>query len=160
MRDSLLMVAERTFPDKQVEPAAVHQGKLVRRLMMMHDMHELNLTRKRDKYKFKKYSGVIRNRADHWRANIMPWVWRSQKVNIPPPLMVRKKTGAPPDTGEDTSSRLQPRGRPHYYTNVSHWLFPTDTQSGFKGIRRTAGGRWVGQSPGLPKTQDIVKPRH
>ncbi|KAF4675656.1 hypothetical protein FOL47_007428 [Perkinsus chesapeaki] len=96
-------VAERTFPDKQVEPAAVHQGRLTRRLIMMHDMHELNLTRKRDKYKFKKYSGVIRNRADHWRVNIMPWTWRSQKVNIPPPLMVRKKTGAAPDIGEDTS---------------------------------------------------------
>ncbi|KAF4675787.1 hypothetical protein FOL46_000115 [Perkinsus olseni] len=122
MRDSLLMVAERTFPDKQVEPAAVHQGKLVRRLMMMHDMHELNLTRKRDKYKFKKYSGVIRNRADHWRANIMPWVWRSQKVNIPPPLMVRKKTGTPPDTGEDTSPEADHITTPTLVTGFSQLI--------------------------------------
>merc|ERR1712107_713700 len=93
--------------------------------------------------------GVSRNQRKDYLGNMLPTIWRAQKVQQPPPLMVYKETGevAPPDQ--------QLKARPFFTRGVSHWLFPT-RRSGYHALRKTAKGHWVGKLRGYRVHEEIL----
>eukprot|EP00386_Alphamonas_edax_P006361 GDKI01020608.1.p1 GENE.GDKI01020608.1~~GDKI01020608.1.p1 ORF type:complete len:503 (-),score=110.64 GDKI01020608.1:98-1606(-) len=100
---------------------------------------------------FKHYHSIIRRRQQHWFRNIQPFMWRTQKVNEPPPLLVYKQTGhaAPLDD--------QLPARPHYFRGVSHALFPKE-RPGFKTMRMSKHGDLRGQNK-MPDIFDEIRPK-
>ena len=123
-----------------------------KRLLVLHEFAETSKSRKVDKVKFKKFSGIIRNLRLNYQRFTRPNIWRAAKTNPVPPLLVDKKTGL--------VSGMQLPGRPYYRREISHTLFPVSSRSGFTGLRRTQGGRWAAKITS-PKSQlqAAVNPR-
>eukprot|EP00392_Amoebophrya_sp_AT5.2_P011986 g12080.t1 len=85
---------------------------------------------------FQKKHGIIRNRRHHYLVNMRPLLWRAQKVNLPPPLLVESGSGLP--------CEKQLRARPHYEQGVTHCLFPKP-KTGFHALRRSqTTNEWIG----------------
>jgi hypothetical protein len=120
-------------------------------MIVMDENSELSTMRRRDKYKFKQYHGKLRNKGGrYFRETIQPWIWRTQKVLEPPPLLVNKQSGEIADK--------QREARPYFFRGLSHTLFPVNLRTGFPSLRRGRNGQLVGVKK-QPDTQKIAKPR-
>ena len=151
-KDVLSVLADRWLPDRRSITAPQYWSKQSRRLIVMDENAELQAMRRKDKYKFKQYHGKLRNLGGkYFRDTLQPWIWRTQKVLEPPPLMVNEKTGGIADK--------QLPAKPYYFRGLSHTLYDTGhLRTGFPSMRRTQSGQLVGVNR-QPDTQKIAKPR-
>ena len=150
-KDAIEILADRWLPERRVTTMPQYLSKASRRMIVMDEHTELSTMRRRDKYKFKQYHGKLRNlRGRYFRETMQPWIWRTQKVLEPPPLLVKEKTGEIADK--------QLSGRPYFFRGLSHTLFPTNLRTGFPTMRRGRNGQLVGVNR-QPDTQKIAKPR-
>ena len=150
-KDAIESLADRWLPERRVTTAPQFLAKASQRMIVMDEQSELSTMRRRDKYKFKQYHGRLRNLGGrYFRETLQPWIWRTQKVLEPPPLLVNAKTG------EISNKQLE--ARPYYFRGLSHTLFPVNLRTGFPAMRRTARGQLMGVNR-QPDTQKIAKPR-
>lgn len=150
-KDAIETLADRWLPERRLTSAPQYLAKASQRMIVMDEQSELSTMRRRDKYKFKQYHGRLRNLGGrYFRETLQPWIWRTQKVLEPPPLLVNAKTG------EISSKQLE--ARPYYFRGLSHTLFPVNLRTGFPAMRRTARGQLLGVNR-QPDTQKIAKPR-
>ena len=151
-QEAIDRLADRWLPARRTIPAPQFFSRASQRLVVMDEVSELATMRRRDKYKFKQYHGKLRNRGGKFfRDTLQPWIWRTQKILEPPPLMVKEQTG-------DIASAQLP-ARPYYFRGLSHTLFPTgNLKTGFPALRRGRGGQLVGTNR-QPDTQKLAKPR-
>jgi len=145
-------LADRWLPERRVITAPQYWSRASRRMIVMDESSELQTMRRRDKYKFKQYHGKLRNLGGrYFRETLQPWIWRTQKVLEPPPMLVNEKTGNIADK--------QLPARPYYFRGLSHTLFPTSQlRTGFPSMRRSRSGQLMGVNR-QPDTQKIAKPR-
>eukprot|EP00442_Polarella_glacialis_P028651 CAMPEP_0115050362 /NCGR_PEP_ID=MMETSP0227-20121206/1735_1 /TAXON_ID=89957 /ORGANISM="Polarella glacialis, Strain CCMP 1383" /LENGTH=225 /DNA_ID=CAMNT_0002434195 /DNA_START=400 /DNA_END=1073 /DNA_ORIENTATION=- len=129
--DALTEVAHRWLPERKLTTAPQWWGQHTRRLVVLPAAP--NFFWKRFKVKFKKRHGVKKRERHNYIGNVKPWLWRAQRVQQPPPLMVYQQSG------EVAPRELQLKARPYYFRGVSHWLFPS-RRGGFHGMRRSARG--------------------
>lgn len=150
-KEAIDRLANRWLPERRSISAPEYFSRSSKRLIVMDEASELSTMRRRDKYKFKQYHGKLKNRGGkYFRDTLQPWIWRTQKVLEPPPLMFNEQTG------ELASKQLA--ARPYYFRGLSHTLFPTNMRTGFPSLRRGRGGQLVGTNR-QPDTQKIAKPR-
>jgi hypothetical protein len=151
-KDALDELADRWIPERRLTTAPQYHSKSTQRLMVMDESSELDTMRRRDKYKFKQFHGKLRNRGGrYFRETLQPWIWRTQKVLEPPPMLVNEKSG-------EIASKQLP-ARPYYFRGLSHTLFGTaHLRTGFPSMRRSRDGQWVGVDR-QPDTQKISKPK-
>ena len=150
-KDALSTLADRWLPERRLTTAPQFLSKQSQRLIVMDEQSELSTMRRRDKYKFKQYHGKIRNLGGrYFRETLQPWIWRTQKVLEPPPLLVNEKSG------EISPNQLP--ARPYYFRGLTHTLFPVNLRTGFSAMRRARNGRLVGVNR-QPDTQKLAKPR-
>lgn len=150
-KDAIESLADRWLPDRRLVTAPQFLSESSRRMIVMDEQSELSTMRRRDKYKFKQYHGKLRNLGGrYFRETLQPWIWRTQKVLEPPPLMVNAKSGEIADK--------QLPARPYFFRGLSHTLFPVNLRSGFAAMRRSRSGQMVGVNR-QPDTQKIAKPR-
>jgi len=150
-KEAIQVMADRWLPDRRVTTAPQYFAKQSRRMVVMDEHSELSTMRRRDKYKFKQYHGKLRNLGGrYFRNTLQPWIWRTQKVLEPPPLLVNEKSG-------EIASQ-QSAARPYYFRGLSHTLFPVNLRTGFSAMRRSRNGRLVGVNR-QPDTQKLAKPR-
>lgn len=150
-KETIETLADRWLPERRVTTAPQFLSKTSRRMIVMDENSELSTMRRRDKYKFKQYHGKLRNKGGrYFRETIQPWIWRTQKVLEPPPLLVNKQSGEIADK--------QREARPYFFRGLSHTLFPVNLRTGFPSLRRGQSGQLVGVRK-QPDTQKIAKPR-
>ena len=151
-KDTLSVLGDRWLPDRRSITAPQYWSKQSRRLIVMDETSELQTMRRRDKFKFKQYHGKLRNLGGkYFRDTLQPWIWRTQKVLEPPPLMVKEKSGEIADK--------QLAARPYFFRGLSHTLYDTSNmRTGFPSMRRSKSGQLVGVNR-QPDTQKIAKPR-
>ncbi len=151
-KDVLSVLADRWLPDRRSITAPQYWSKQSRRLIVMDENAELQTMRRKDKYKFKQFHGKLRNLGGkYFRDTLQLWIWRTQKVLEPPPLMVNEKSGQIADT--------QLPARPYFFRGLSHTLYDTShLRTGFPTLRRNQSGQLVGVNR-QPDTQKIAKPR-
>ena len=151
-KDVLSVLGDRWLPDRRSITAPQYWSKQSHRLIVMDENSELQTMRRRDKYKFKQYHGKLRNLGGkYFRDTLQPWIWRTQKVLEPPPLMVNERSGEIADK--------QLPARPYFFRGLSHTLYDTSNlKTGFPTMRRSKSGQLVGVNR-QPDTQKIAKPR-
>ena len=149
---ALDVLGDRWLPGRRTVSAPEYFAAQSRRLIVMDEASELSTMRRRDKYKFKQFHGKLRNRGGkYFRDTLQPWIWRTQKILEPPPMMVLEKTGEIADK--------QLPVRPYYFRGLSHTLYSTgNLKTGFPALRRGAKGQLVGVNR-QPDTQKLAKPR-
>ena len=103
------------------------------------------------KYTFKKYSGILKNKRV-WKMSQKGAMWRMQKVDRAPHMIVHTHSG-------ERAEKQLPE-KPWFARGVSHMLFPDQpaSRSGFLGMRKNSGGRWVGTNK-VPAFGPYVKPK-
>lgn len=151
-KDAIDTLADRWLPERRLISAPQYHSHATRRMIVMDEQSELSTMRRRDKYKFKQYHGRIGNRGGrYFRETLQPWIWRTQKLLEPPPLLVKEQTGA--------ISEKQLPARPYFFRGLSHTLFPTgNLKTGFPSMRRSGSGQLRGVNR-QPDTQKLAKPR-
>ncbi|CAD7965902.1 unnamed protein product [Amoebophrya sp. A25] len=123
-------------PSLRPQTAHTYYHHLFRKLIALPD--QPNQFLRQNKVTFPLRHGIIRNKRQNYMHQIRPFLWRPQKVNQPPPLMVESGSGDP------TSN--QPSPRPHYERGVAFNLFPNTKISGFHAMRRSqTTGKWIGK---------------
>eukprot|EP00931_Biecheleriopsis_adriatica_P105060 TRINITY_DN79656_c0_g1_i1.p1 TRINITY_DN79656_c0_g1~~TRINITY_DN79656_c0_g1_i1.p1 ORF type:complete len:460 (+),score=86.01 TRINITY_DN79656_c0_g1_i1:32-1411(+) len=147
--DALVEVSHRWLPERKLTTAPQWWGQQTRRLIVLPAAP--NFFWKRVRVKFKKRHGIKKRARHDYIGNIKPWLWRAQRVQRPPPLMVYQASG------EVAPAEKQLRPRPYYFRGVSHWLFPS-RRGGFHSMRRSARGQWVGLLQQY-KIREAVRPR-
>ena len=129
LKSALGIVSERICPEKRVVEAAEYFGEKSKRLLVLHEIAEMSKNRKRDKVKFKQYSGIIRSLRLHYKRFIRPHVWRAAKTLPVPPLLLRRIDGR--------IATKQNQATPFYKRGVTHSLFPTRRpSSGLNGPKK------------------------
>eukprot|EP00929_Paragymnodinium_shiwhaense_P077256 TRINITY_DN39787_c0_g1_i1.p1 TRINITY_DN39787_c0_g1~~TRINITY_DN39787_c0_g1_i1.p1 ORF type:complete len:467 (-),score=108.11 TRINITY_DN39787_c0_g1_i1:184-1584(-) len=131
---ALKQVSHRWLPEERLSTAAEYWSQAERRLLVLPATPNWFLRRRR--YKFKRYHGVKRRWRRFYQSSMRPFMWRAQKVQQPPPLMVYK------DSGEVAPKDFQRPARPFYFRGVSHWLFPS-RKSGYHNLRKNSKGQWI-----------------
>jgi len=149
LQDALTEASHRWLPERRLTSAPQWWGHQSRRLIVLPAAP--NFFWKRFRVKFKKTHGIKKRARHDYIGNVKPWLWRAQRVQQPPPLMVYEKSG------DVAASELQPKARPYYFRGVSHWLFPS-RRGGFHSMRRSARGQWVGVLQQY-KIREAVRPR-
>jgi hypothetical protein len=151
-KDAIDVLADRWLPERRLISAPQYLSQVTRRMIVMDEQSELSTMRRRDKYKFKQYHGRIGNRGGrYFRETLQPWIWRTQKLLEPPPLMINEQTGH--------ISEKQLPARPYFFRGLSHTLFPTgNLKTGFPALRRSGSGQLRGVNR-QPDTQKLAKPR-
>jgi len=150
LKDALVEVGHRWLPERRMTTAPQYWSHATRRLLVLPT--QATFFQRRNKVKFKKYHGVVRNATKNYIGNVNPWLWRPSRVAQPPPMMVFRATG------EAAPLDAQRRARPYFFRGVTHWLFPT-RKSGFHGLRRSAKGQWVARRPEKVRLAPDVLPR-
>ncbi|CAE8594010.1 unnamed protein product, partial [Polarella glacialis] len=89
--DALTEVAHRWLPERKLTTAPQWWGQHTRRLVVLPAAP--NFFWKRFKVKFKKRHGVKKRERHNYIGNVKPWLWRAQRVQQPPPLMVYQQSG-------------------------------------------------------------------
>jgi len=149
LQDALTEVAHRWLPEHKLTTAPQFWGDKSRRLVVLPDAP--NFFWKRNKITFKKRHGIKKRARHDYIGNIKPWLWRAQRVQQPPPMLVYAQSGDP------APRERQLKARPYYFRGVSHWLFPS-RRGGFHQMRRSARGQWVGLLQQY-KIREAVRPR-
>lgn len=150
-KEALEFVADKWLPERRLVPAPQFLSAQSKRLIVMDENSELSTMRRKDKYKFKQYHGKLRNLGGrYFRNTLQSWIWRTQKILEPPPLLVNAQSG-------EIASKQLP-ARPYFFRGLSHTLFPTNLRTGFAAMRRSRNGRLVGVNR-QPDTQKLAKPR-
>lgn len=146
---SLVQVGHRWLPELRLTTAAEYWSNANKRLLLLPVVPPFLL--KRHRVKFRRSHGVKRNAFRHYKGNMVPWLWRVQRVQQPPPLLVYKATNA------TAPAEVQLPARPHYFRGVTHILYPA-RRSGFQVLRRSAQGKWVGRNVQYNRGEDF-RPR-
>mmetsp|Transcript_80950 Transcript_80950/g.142784 ORF Transcript_80950/g.142784 Transcript_80950/m.142784 type:complete len:423 (-) Transcript_80950:47-1315(-) len=149
LHDALTEASHRWLPQRRLTSAPQWWGQQTRRLIVLPAAP--NFFWKRFRVKFKKRHGIKKRARHDYMGNVKPWLWRAQRVQQPPPMMVYQ------NSGEIAARELQPKARPYYFRGVSHWLFPS-RRGGFHSMRRSARGQWVGLLQQY-KIREAVRPR-
>ena len=135
------------MPSERVESANSHFTRKNRRLILLPESPSQFLSQ--HKVVFPTRHGIVRRPRRHWMCNIRPQLWRAQRVNMPPPLLVKREGGA--------RAEKQCAANPHYFRGVTHVLFPR-AKTGLHGLRRNLRGELMGTRKQY-RLHDDIRPR-
>jgi len=148
LASAVVEVSRRWLPSERVITAPQWWGKQTRRLLVLPDVP--NFFWRRHRVKFKKRHGVKKRQRVNYVGNVVPNLWRAQKVRQPPPLLMHQDGRI-----ADFDRQLKPL--PYFYRGVSHWLFPS-RRGGVHVMKRSARGQWVG-APRAVQLHDGIRPK-
>ncbi|CAD7934765.1 unnamed protein product [Amoebophrya sp. A120] len=128
LRDELVKLEQRYLPERRPITARKFYQQMFKRLIALPEQPSQFLRQHRVTFPLR--HGIIRNRRHWYIRHMRPFLWRAQKVNVPPPLIVES------GTGHVASAKQQRPARPHYDHGISHDLFPT-AKTGLHALRRS-----------------------
>ncbi|CAJ1386383.1 unnamed protein product [Effrenium voratum] len=95
LAESLVQVSHRWLPEQRLTTAPEWWGRQTRRLLVL--PAKPNFFWRKFRVKFKQRHGVKKRELVNYEGNVVPFLWRAQKVRQPPPLLVHQSDGRLPD---------------------------------------------------------------